>query len=189
MRYIPKILLSWLIISAFLFKLTGCLPTAHKNEPEKEPITERIQYDVSIQSDDQDLHWWVNNIEGSKREPFVKWLLDAAYSGKHQAYDYFNKPLSIDDVKSLGIDTTFVTLMREVPPYDEYDTIVIQQYDYRDIAKVRFLEEWYFGDGGQVIQKKVLGVAPVLVRKYGDEEYNEVLFWIYFDEDYPDALK
>jgi len=31
-------------------------------------------------------------------------------------------------------------------------------------------------------------MAPVLVRKYGQEEFNEVLFWIYFDERYPGLL-
>ena len=172
-------------VTAVLFWVVSCSP----DQAGKKIITERIQYDVMVDSDGEELGWWVNNIEGSRRGPFIDWLLDAAYEGEYQAWDYFNNPLTEAQLKAVGVDTVFMTLLRETPPYDEYDTIVINKYNRQDITRVRFLEEWSFDNSGKVLEKRVLGVAPVLVRTFGDEEYNQVLFWIYFDEDYPSSLK
>jgi len=56
-----------------------------------------------------------------------------------------------------------------------------------DITKVRFLEEWYIDNNKFDIEKRIVGIVPLI------ENYNEAgefrgyapLFWIYLDEKYP----
>ena len=179
-----KLVLAVSVLSVMMY-LSGC----STEDPGSQIITERIQYDVIVNSENEDLGWWVNNIEGSKREPFLDWLMDAAYSGEYQAWDYFHNPLSSDQLMAVGVDSVYMTLRRETPPYAEFDTLVITRYDPQDVRKVRFLEEWRYAPGDGPMEKKVIGMAPVLVRKVGGEEYNQVLFWIYFDERYPEIMK
>lgn len=150
-------------------------------------ITERIQYDVDIKSPDPDFDWWVQNIEGSKREVFIRQVMDAAYEGKVRTYSYFNEPLIPQQVREIGFRADTLTFQRAVPPYDFYDTIVEHRINFQDITRFRFLEEWYMDPGSHGITKKVIGIAPVL-RRYtetGELMGYMPLFWIYFDENYP----
>ncbi len=153
-----------------------------------EQLTKRIQYDVPISNDNPDLDWWVNNIEGSKRDPFVKRIMEAAMSGEVKAYDYFNTELTPEEVRATGIDTIYQTLRREYPPYAEYDTIVIRKTDYRDVKKIRFMEEWNWDPKSLQIDKKVIGIAPLIIHQEGNQTYNQLLFWIYLDKAYPAKL-
>ena len=169
MKQFPFVLL---ILSAAL--ITGC-----SQQKEMKVLAEKIQYDVFVKNADPDLAWWVDNLEGSRRDPFLKDLFDKVYAGELQAYDYFNEPLSPDDVKAIGNDTVYSTLMRSYPPYEEYDTMVVMTITYLDVTKVRFLEQWEYDETSLEISKKIVGFAPVLVRNYGTETYNQVLFWVY----------
>ena len=176
-RYFLHPALAMILIVIF----SGC----HK-EKEAELLATKIQYDVQINSADPQVGWWVNNLEGSKRDPFINRIMKAAENGDLQAYDYFNKPLTPQQVKSMQIDTVYRTLTHPYPPYDQYDTVVYFTLDYNDITKIRFLEEWRWNPKTLEIDKKVVGIAPVAVIKYGDKEYNRPLFWIYPDNNYPE---
>jgi len=152
-------------------------------------VVKRIQYDVPIVSSEEKIDWWVNNVEGSVREELLRTIFSKAYSGEVKVYDYFHQEISPEDVKSVGTDSVYMSLKREYPPYEEYDTLVISEITYRDVSKLRFLEEWKIDESTLHVDKKVVGMAPVYVRKYFDESYNQVLFWFYFDERYPDLIK
>ena len=174
-----------LIIAGLIFSmLTSCKDNTDKS---KTVITERIQYDVNIKSPDPDYDRWVQNIDRLKREAFVNMIMDAAYSGKIQAYDYFNNPLTVEQIKSIGVDTIYKTLTRDYPPYDEYDTVIISKFELKDITKIRFLEEWYIDEDNLEIEKKITGIAPI-IKKY-DQNGNllgfQPLFWLYLDKNYP----
>jgi len=145
-------------------------------------LASKIQYDVPIFSVNPQLDWWINNLEGSKRDPFVKRIMEAAERGEVKAYDYFNKPLSPREVISMKMDTVYRTLTRNYPPYEEYDTVVYFELDYRDITKIRFLEEWRWDPETLEMEKEVLGIAPVVVIEYEGQEYNRPLYWIYLEE-------
>ena len=121
-----------LSILVFIF---SCKNDDNKN---KTIITERIQYDVPIKSPDVDLDWWVQNIEGSKRESFIKMILDKVYDGKIQAYDYLDKPLTAEEVKKIGNrnDTLFMPSMD--PPYTDSTVIINEKLKINDITKIRF---------------------------------------------------
>ena len=154
---------------------------------DKTVLCDRIQYDVIINNPDPGHYWWINNIEGSKREPFVRNVLDAAFSGEIRTYDYFNNPLTPKQLKAIGADTIYRTLKRTYPPYELYDTVIINKLEFSDISRIRFLEEWQYDKDKMLIDKKVLGIAPLIDRK--DSEGNTIavqpLFWIYFDKKYP----
>ena len=166
---------------ALVFAFAGC-----RNENSKyEIITTRIQYDVPIAAADPQLDWWVNNLEGSRREPFVRRLLDAARKGEVKAYDYFNEPLTLAEVNVIGNDTLIQTMVRTTPPYEPYDTMIIYTSGADDIVKIRFLEEWNWNPATLEFQKKVVGICPLAEIRVGQEVFNRPLFWIYLDKRYP----
>lgn len=161
--------------------LAGC----RSGKERFEVVASRIQYDVPIASADPQLDWWVNNLEGSRREPFVKRILEAAKSGEVKAYDYFNEPLTAEDVRNMASDTLIQTLVRNAPPYDSYDTMVINTMNYEDVVKIRFLEEWSWDPKTMEFRKTVVGICPLASISIGKESYNRPLFWIYLDDRYP----
>jgi len=175
----------FILFSCALF----CLATSCDRQAKRRLvlITDRIQYDVDIKTPDPDFDWWIQNIEGSKREVFIRQVMDAAYEGKVRTYSYFNAPLTPGQVREIGFRADTLTFQRAVPPYDLYDTVVERRINLQDITRFRFLEEWYMAPKSYEITKKVTGIAPV-IRVY--EETGELrgympLFWIYFDENYP----
>lgn len=176
LKNILALLFSLVVVSFF-----SCTVTSHK----KEFLAEKIQYDVPVNNGDPQLDWWVNNIEGSKREPFLQRIMEAAEKGDVRICDYFNKPLTSGQIRAITTDTIYRTMTRNYPPYEEFDTMTIQSVTWRDIVKIRFLEEWKWDPKTLEITKKVLGIGPVIQREYGSEKFNQLLFWIYFDDRYP----
>ncbi|MBW6459504.1 MAG: hypothetical protein K0B08_02925 [Bacteroidales bacterium] len=164
-----------------LLLIAACERIAEK----RQIITEKIQYDVPVVSDDPRLDWWINNIEGSKREPFLKRIMEAAEKGDVMAYDYFGEPLTPEEVAAQGSDTIYLTLTRNYEPFEEYDTMLVRSITYRDISKIRFLEEWTWDPITMQIEKKVVGLGPVLLGEMDGVLYNQLLFWVYFDDRYP----
>jgi hypothetical protein len=181
-----KVFFSFFLLS-FLFLGNSC-----KNSSDKESklvITERIQYPVFIKCPySEETDWWIENLEGVKREKFVNLLLDAAFDGKVKVYDYLdNTLLSKAQVDNIACKRDTMKILQSSPPYDEIDTIVIQKLDRKDIHRVTFLEEWNFDEKDFKMDKKVVGIAPAETI-YGDSAVikgYKPLFWIYLDEKYP----
>jgi len=173
----------YLFISiVFLIALTACSGNSHK----KEILTEKIQYDVPVINSDPQLDWWINNIEGSKREPFLQRIMEAAAKGEVRVCDYFNKPLTPQQIMATGSDTIYQTLLRNYPPYDEFDTMIVRSISYMNIVKIRFLEEWTWNRKSLEMNKKVLGIGPIISKEIGGEKFNQLLFWIYLDKRFPE---
>lgn len=162
-----------------LFLLGSC------GEGKREVIAEKIQYDVSIKSPDPAYDWWIQNLVGPEREKLVDYLMDGAISGKFQAFDYYNNPLTPKEILSILSDTMVMSIMENQPPYDFYDTVVVNTIEKQDILRLRFLEEWKINPGNLQFEKRVLGIGPV-ARRF-DENGNErwqPLFWIYTDQNF-----
>jgi len=170
-----------LVVVLFLITLAACDGLSRKQQA----LTEKIQYDVPVVSDNPQLDWWINNIEGSKREPFLKRMMEAADKGEVRVYDYFNNALTPAQIPAIINDTIFTTLLRDYSPYEEYDTMLIESISYRDIVKIRFMEEWSWNPGSLEMKKKILALGPVVQKKIAGENFNQLLFWISLDEDYP----
>jgi hypothetical protein len=156
----------------------------------KETIATRIQYDVNIVSPNPDYDWWIQNLPGPQRERLLDVIIDGARSGKFQAYDYWNSPITPQEVGMVMSDTSFLTLVDEEPPYEERDTIVVYNIRKEDILRIRFLEEWQLDPESLQMQKKILGIAPIARRidLMGVERW-QPLFWVYTDEEFIQGLE
>ena len=165
----------------FLIALIACAGISNKQQI----LTEKIQYDVPVISGDPQLDWWINNIEGSRREPFLKRIMEAAEKGEVRVYDYFNNSLTSAQILAIGSDTIYQTLLRNYPPYEEFDTMIVISISYRDIVKIRFMEEWSWNPGSLEMEKKVIALGPVIQKEIAGESFNQLLFWIYLDKRYP----
>lgn len=152
-----------------------------------EPITERIVYDVSIKNNDPNADWWDNSLPGPYRDKLISRMMEDATSGKVAVFSAIGKKLTMDEIKNIGAETISATFQRADPPYDSYDTIVRQELDLRNVTRIRFLEEWRFDNKNKLIEKKILGMAP-MTESYdldGNLRGYEALFWIYEDEKVP----
>ncbi len=180
-----RLLITTGLLTWFLIMLAGC-----QQKKAGDVIANKIQYDVSIVSPDPDYDWWIQNLPGPQREKLVDMIIDGAKSGKFQAYDYFNQPISPQEVASILSDTTFFSVVDENPPYEENDTMVVYNIKRADVMRIRFLEEWIIDPNTLEIEKKVLGIAPIARRidAMGIERW-QPLFWIYTDKDYVKTLK
>lgn len=166
----------------FLFAMLVNSSCSQKEE--KAVITKKIQYDVSIKNSHSNYDPWIENMSENQRFTFVQNLLDAAYNGKITVYDYFNKAISLKKLKKIGVDSIYKTLTRTYPPYEEFDTIIINRINIQDINKIRFLEEWKMNETNFVFEKKVIGIAPVIDKydRNGNLLGKQPLFWIYPEE-------
>jgi len=173
-------------IFIFILIIVGFI-SCSKSKDQKKIITERIQYDVLIKTPDADMDWWVQNIEGAKREELVKMILDKVYEGKIQAYDYLNKPMSAEEVKNIGKRNDTLLMPSIEPPYEDSVVIINESLKVSDITKLRFLEEWSIDEKTLVIEKRMLGLS--LVKEdfdaNGELRGYKPIFWIYFDKKYP----
>ncbi|MCX6272544.1 MAG: hypothetical protein NTU44_15265 [Bacteroidetes bacterium] len=157
----------------------------------KKIITERIRYDVPVKSPMEGTAWWVENIEGSKREIFVKSIINAALKGDIQAYDTDNKAITKEKIKFLFSHSDSVYTVSPNPPYNDTMMVVKKEIHQEEITMVRFLEEWYMDEKTLEFDKKILGIAPVRNNydEHGAFRGLEVLFWVYFDKEYPAKLQ
>lgn len=172
----------WLLFLSIAALLFSC-----EKHQDQTVVTERIQYDVVIKSPDPELDWWVQNLEGPKREGLVNAIMDAAYSGKVKAYDVFGKQVTPEQVKAIENYTDTILVQEPNPPYSDTLVPVKHELSRKDITRIRFMEEWSMNPSTLQINKRVIGIAPLL-EKYtekGEFQGYMPLFWIYFDDKYP----
>ncbi|MGE5381964.1 MAG: hypothetical protein ACM3PX_00905 [Omnitrophica WOR_2 bacterium] len=155
-------------------------------------LTERIQYDVTITSPEKDLEWWVQNLESNKRETLVRTITSAAVSGKHKVYDVMtNKELTTKDIEERTKRRQLITLQREYAPYEDYDTLVVNNIELSDISKIRFLEEWYLNEETGLVTKNVIAICPMLesYTESGELRGYLPLYWVSFVKKFPLAAE
>lgn len=166
-------------LSFILFVQLGC-----KND-KNEIITKKIQYDVNIKSPDPEYDWWIQNIVGPDRDKLVSLIIEGAKAGKWQAYDYFNDSIDKYEVRRILSDSVIISMIRNVPPYEQFDTIIVNNIPLKDIKKIRFMEEWSINPDNLAFSKKIVGIAPVASKlDFNGIERWQPLFWIYTDEEF-----
>lgn len=174
-----KLLIS--ILGLGLISLMSC-----QLKDESRVLAKKIQYDVNIISPDPSYDWWIQNLVGPERELLSELLIDAPVKGRVQAFDYFNKPLTPQQVKQVLVDTSYVMIRSTLPPYEEKDTMIVKRISPKDIVRLRFMEEWRMDTATLQMEKKVYGIGPVI--KSFDSEGNfrgyQPLYWIYTDENF-----
>ncbi len=147
-------------------------------------ITKKIQYDVFIKSIEKGKDWWVDNIEPTDREKFLKTILDEVAKGKIKTYDFFLNPLDKKKFNNLLHRTDTVTLQRITEPFEDYDTVYKVDFDQKSILKIRFIEEWSLNTQTFKFYKKVLSICPMVegLDDKGNLRGYTPLFWIFFDD-------
>jgi hypothetical protein len=183
---------SGLSLLVLAFTLGSCNGKKETDEKDKTLLCERIQYDVFIKSPDSnsiERGWWDQNIEGSKREDFVKKFLGLASEGKVKAYDTENKLLTNTEVKNIIEYPEKVSLSDINNPEKMHDTTIVHKLDIQRIYKVRFLEEWNLDEKKMSFDKKVVGMMLMKENPRDSVMYYTPLFWIYFDDKYPAKMK
>jgi len=173
------------ILILFLFALISSC----NSEKNKAVVTNKIQYDVNIQSPDPSWDWWIQNIAGPDREELLDLIIEGAKDGKFQAYDYYSNPISAKDVRSLFSDTLILRLRRTTDPFEEYDTTIINNITKQDILRLRFLEKWEINPDNLQMSKTIYGIAPIAKRiDFNGIERWQPMFWLYTDEDFIEKL-
>lgn len=174
------------LVIIFCIFLHACKNSTNKSNI-KNLVTERIQYDVNIKTPDPDLNWYVQNIEGSNREKFVKNIITAAYKGSVKTFDTDGRLLTVNEVKK--IENHSDTVLVEGIGAEGADSVIIQttELDIQRITKIMFLEEWFMDERTLQFEKKVLGICPLYAKYNDDGSFRgyKPLFWVYFDKRYP----
>jgi DNA-binding XRE family transcriptional regulator len=145
-------------------------------------ITKRIQYDISIRSGELETGGWIERIGQADRVPFIDDLFKLALKGEVKTCDVYLNPLEPEQLKGLLTDTFHLVLMEPIPPYNEYDTCVVRLQDAEEIDCLRFQEEWTYNEDNMVVEKRVLGICPIVKTNKLNRTVNQPLFWVYFDD-------
>jgi len=204
----PIVIFTLLIIFNMFLLLTSCSNTNNENSQDKPTtgkydysgeklvITDKIMYDVNIVNDiigdrsKNNPDWFWENLPTPESDDFIKALLQDAYSGKLQTYyydmtgDYESfDPISRTDLKSYMDEVLTYEIEIVDTTVKRYKTEIINiPLDYRNVKKLRFLEEWFLAEGK--FYKRIIAVAPYFVIEYpGLETINAVYFWILLDND------
>lgn len=122
--------------------------------------------------------------------PLVKLLEKGIREGAITPYSIENPDFS----ESMDTSELFSLLYRvdTIPVFDpetadQYEQIVLTDYNPEDVVRYRIKELWYFDKQRSTLQVRILGIAPLLIVKddNGDFLYERPLFWAY----YPDCRK
>jgi hypothetical protein len=181
------------VLAAMVIVLFSC---NGKSNAEKEIITKKIMYDVSIVNEDlktdEDFKrdWFWLNIPDVDLDKLITKLFDDVKDGKVKSYKYdltgdyetfevipedqlknnFEKEWYVFDYVNVKVDSTGnVGEPGKIPLKREY------------IKELRFLEEWYFE--GDEFCKRVIAVAPIFVYEVpGQSKGINILYWVYMKD-------
>jgi len=150
-----------------------------------QPITERIEYTVTIKQDEpSESAWYRDNIDPSGRRAWLEKVMADVRSGKLKAYDAMadrlEKPLSTSQVSGILAQTDTVYVESPDPPYEIQQVVVVNELDVSDITRVKFREKWTWHPKKGLV-KEVVAFAPM--KTFKNPSTGEVrgwgpLFWV-----------
>ncbi len=121
---------------------------------------------------------------------FITILLDALKQGKLTAYDLSNTdelliPITYQEIIGRQTDTIHRVMRRSAPPYDEYDTTIVTEFDPSKVMRLRLKEDWYFDKQRSQMLVRIEAFCPVMIKEHNGQEVTEPLFWV----SYPQSRK
>ena len=125
-------------------------------------IAKSIRYDVVIKNPDPADEWTETCLKGLDRKKLVYEVCKAIYAGKVKAYDYYtDDPISVKQVKEIE---------------KQADS------DGAEIAKVQFLEDWFFDPVTFNLYKKVhfIMLAYEILDENGNARNYKAAFYVPF---------
>lgn len=97
-----------------------------------------ITYDVIVKNPDPDDTWAEERLENMNLDKLIEIIFDAIEKGQATAFNYHTgETMSMKDIKKLE---------------------KTEEFDKSKIAKVQFVEDWYFDDNCFAMQKKVKSI-------------------------------
>jgi gliding motility associated protien GldN len=126
------------------------------------------------------------------RRSLIDVLMDGLKDGSVSAYSYiddqFTLPTTMIEIETQGgarVDTQRLT--RPEPPYDEYDTVIKQDFKRDDVIAYRMKEEWFFDKQRSVMDVRIIGIAPLVYARDQDgnvraDNSKKLLCWFYYPE-------
>lgn len=118
---------------------------------------------------------------------FITIILDGMREGKITAYDIEStdellNPISYNQFMNKQSDTMYRTFRRPYPPYDEYDTMIISNFDPTQVMRCRIKEEWYFDRQRSQLMVRIIALCPVkMIQLESGESVPQPMFWIPYD--------
>lgn len=118
---------------------------------------------------------------------FISVMMDGLKELKFRAYDINNTdellvPITYKQIIAKQTDTSYVREKRPYPPYQEYDTIIITQFDPTKVMRLRLKEDWYFDKQRSQLMVRIIAVCPVMIVEKGGKEFSQPLFWVSYDQ-------
>ena len=131
----------------------------------------------------------------TNRKNLMDVFVDAIKEGSLTAYgfedDEFTMPITWDKIESRGgARTDTIQMARDIPPYEEFDTVITRSFSADKVIGFNIKEDWFFDKQRSVLDVRIIGLAPLMfaVDETGnirEGNYKIPLFWIY----YPEARK
>jgi gliding motility associated protien GldN len=120
---------------------------------------------------------------------FITVVLDGLQENEFTAFDVRNNPtdeflspLTYNQIIERESDSTITTLKRSYPPYDEYDTVIISQFDETRVMRLRVKEDWYFDKQRSQLMVRIIALCPVLMVEREGQEITKPLFWFSYEQ-------
>ncbi len=162
---------------------------------EDQCLTQKIMYDVQIVNEiigdrsKNNIDWFWENLPTPDSDEFVKNMLEEIEDGDLPIYHY-DMTGTYDTFEQIG-EAEVDDFLDEIMTYEfeavdttikKYTTEIIEvPLDYRNVKKLRFLEEWYLSEDG--FKKKVIAIAPYFVIEHPQTvPVHAVYFWTMVDK-------
>ncbi|MBN2727668.1 MAG: hypothetical protein JXR53_00430 [Bacteroidales bacterium] len=158
-----------LFVSLIVIAFSAC-----KKEEKRDLLTERIEYDVTIDNEDT-MEPWMNNVSPSDRMSFLEFLFQQLEAGK--AVDSMGVKVDEASIKNMlmALDSNLQFGEAKLFEYVRNEQIEVQL--------LRFREKWTYNPETFCIYKQVDAVAPgIVLRDSTDFIYKVIpLFWVNCD--------
>lgn len=118
------------------------------------------------------------------RQNFVCTILNSICAGELYPYDAMNDEFTVTLTRA---EVVAKTTTEETLTFEDSDGVSQQQkvynsFDPASVKRLRLKEEWYFHNGRSTMEKRIIGICPI-VEKYdenGEYKGEMPLFWIYY---------
>ncbi len=160
----------FILVALMVFAFSAC----KEKEEKRELLTERIEYDVTIDNEES-MESFLNNVDAGDRLAFLEFLFNELSAGK--AVDAYGNSVDEEAVKNLliEVDTNWF--------YDKMDLFQYIRSEMNKVRVLRFREKWTYNPETYSFYKEVIAVAPAVVLKDSDRVVSHIvpLFWVNCD--------
>jgi gliding motility associated protien GldN len=132
----------------------------------------------------QPLYYPVKPTNGRKN--LITVILEGLKENMIKAYetDQLDVVKSYEELMAGLQSTDSITMWRDYPPYEAYDTVIPKEFKPEDVLMFRLREYWVFDKQRSILECRIIGMCPVIIQYDDQGEYKgtKPLFWIHFPE-------